>query len=121
MKFQGHQGDVFFEDISHLMGEIDLSSLKLVKPDNDGETTIVMGEATNHHHRARCDVYEFSKMDNVSTYICHVKEAANLQHYHVKEKRETGEHDVIPLHKGLYIVRTQRQADLEGLLFPVVD
>ena len=117
--YQGHQGDVYFQSIEGL--DLDLSGLPLVKPDEDGQTTIVEGEATHHHHRAQADVYLAANMPTYKAYVCDVKEDAQLEHYHVKEKRATGEHNVIPLHKGMYIVRTQQQADLNGRLFPVAD
>jgi ureidoglycolate hydrolase len=124
--FQGHQGDVFFQDVTHDSHFLDfmaggLGGLELVKPDEDGQTTIVKGEATHHHHRAQCTTYEAANMGNFQAFICDANEDVHLEHYHMTKKKPTGEHSVVPWKKAKYLVRTQQQADLEGNLFPVTD
>jgi len=133
--YSGHQGDVYFNRVSDstclAIGDcsLDMSTfektLEKLGLDEKGGITIIEGEATAHHHRVadpgKVTVYKAANMDRFNTFLVVVKEDTTLEHHHMKEDRPTGEHNPVPLKKGLYIMRSQRQADLEGQIFPVID
>lgn len=125
----GHQGDVFFQKLDMSDAEFDklMKSGEASKIDVDEHncTTVLKGEATNHHHVFRdnsaIELGFIRQEGNVQVMVARINKPANLEHYHVKEKALTKEHDTVMFPPGIYEFRSQEETSSDGILRPVVD
>src|SRR5689334_22338076 len=98
VKRQGRQGDTLIDSAVKTTGLdalIKKMGYKAITPNKDGFISLVEGELTNHHHGLmKTDVleaYEVPTNTVIKYKLVKVRDNAEYQHYHTKNKTLTKE------------------------------
>lgn len=115
MTFQQAQGDVLITQKAK--STVRKDSKQLTYDKKEGLLTVIKGEATNHHHGFRdpdaASVWLISEQAGIRTYEMQVHKDTTFDHFHVVDKKLTGEHSSLELKAGIYEVKSQREGSFE--------